>query len=79
MAKAMKSTPIQAARGPVKLGGAPAFAPIQNVYICQVKPVNGELRNVPIKICNSVNPWGFLDQSEREAGFRKYSRDRPTP
>jgi branched-chain amino acid transport system substrate-binding protein len=79
LARALKSTPIRAARGPVKLSGPPAFSPIQNIYVCQVKSVNGELRNVPIKTYANVNPWGFLDQSKWEASFRKYSSERPTP
>lgn len=79
LVKALKSTPIQAARGPVKLSGAPAFAPIQNIYICKVQSVNGELRNVPIKTYTNVNPWGILDQSKWETSFKKYSSERPTP
>jgi branched-chain amino acid transport system substrate-binding protein len=79
LARALKSTPIQAPRGPVKLSGAPAYSPIQNIYICQVKSVNGELRNVPTKTYTNVSPWGFLNQAKWEASFRKYSADRPTP
>ncbi|HUZ88842.1 MAG TPA: penicillin-binding protein activator [Candidatus Acidoferrales bacterium] len=76
--KAMKSTSIVSSRGPVKLSGAPAFAPIQNIYICQVQRVNGVLHNVPIKTYTNVQPWGDLSESEWEAGFRKYSAARPT-
>jgi len=75
----MKSTAIVSSRGPVKMSGAPAFAPIQNVYICQVKQVNGELRNVPIKTYTNVQPWGTLSKSQWAAGFAKYSAARPTP
>ena len=77
--KAMKSTAIVAPRGPVKLSGGPAFAPIQNIYICEVKQVNGELRNVPIKTYANVQPWGALTESQWEEGFKKYSAARPTP
>ena len=75
----MKSTQIVSSRGPVRLSGAPAFAPIQNTYICQVKQVNGELRNVPIQTYTNVQPWGKLSESKWEAGFIKYSAARPTP
>lgn len=77
--KAMKGTAIVAARGPVKLSGAPAFSPIQNIYICEVKQVNGELRNVPIKTYPNVQPWGTLTEAKWEEGFKKYSAARPTP
>jgi branched-chain amino acid transport system substrate-binding protein len=77
VASAMRSTPIVASRGPVRLSGAPAFAPIQNIYICEVKQVAGALRNVPIKTYTSVKPWGSLSQSTWEANFRKDSTGRP--
>jgi len=77
LSAALKSTPIQAARGPVKLSGAPAFAPIQNIYICQVKSVNGELRNVPIKTYAKLPPWGPLSESEWRTLFEKDSSGRP--
>ena len=79
LVQAMKSTPIVSSRGPVKLSGAPAFAPIQNIYICKVEQVNGALRNVPIKTYTNVQPWGDLGESAWEAGFNKYSSARPTP
>src|SRR5205809_5443247 len=71
LASAMRSTPIVAARGPVRLSGAPAFSPIQNIYICEVKQVGGALRNVPIKTYVNVNPWGSLSKSAWETEFRK--------
>jgi hypothetical protein len=73
----MRSTPIVASRGPVRLSGAPAFSPIQNIYICEVKQVAGVLRNVPIKTYTAVKPWGSLSQSTWEANFRKDSTGRP--
>ena len=78
VAAAMRSTPIVAARGPVRLSGAPAFAPIQNIYICEVKQVAGALRNVPIKTYTAVKPWGSLSQSAWESNFRKDSAGRPS-
>src|SRR5919204_1821538 len=77
--KAMRTTAIQAARGPVKLSGAPAYSPIQNIYICQVQNVGGALRNVPIKTYSNVQPWGPLPQKTWEAEYRHDSADRPTP
>ena len=75
--KQLKATQIVAPRGPVKLSGAPAFSPIQNNYICEVKQVNGELRNVPIKTYKNVQPWGTLPQKTWEQGFKRYSSARP--
>ena len=78
LVKALKSTEIVAARGPVKLSGPPAFSPIQNIYICQVKQVGSDLRNVPIKTYTNVQPWGTLPQAKWEESFKKYSAARPT-
>ena len=78
VATAMRSTPIVAARGPVRLSGAPAFAPIQNIYICEVKQVGNVLHNVPIKTYLSVKPWGTFSQSTWETHFRSYSTGRPS-
>lgn len=75
---AMRTTPIQSARGPVKLSGAPAFSPTQNIYICEVKRVNNELRNVPIKTYSNVPPWGPLTEKEWESAFRHDSAARPS-
>ena len=77
--KAMRSTQIVAARGPVKLSGPPAYSPIQNVYICEVKSVNGELRNVPIKTYPNVQPWGPLSQQAWIDEYKHDSAARPTP
>lgn len=78
LAQAMRSTPIVSSRGPVKLTGAPAFSPIQNIYICQVKQVGGALRNMPIKTYTAVKPWGTLSESAWETEFRKDANGRPT-
>ncbi|HLH68590.1 MAG TPA: penicillin-binding protein activator [Candidatus Dormibacteraeota bacterium] len=77
--QAMRTTPIVSARGPVKLSGPPAYSPIQNIYICQVEQVNGELRNVPIKTYKNVPPWGILPESKWIEEFRHDSAARPTP
>lgn len=77
--RAMRTTPIVAARGPVKLSGPPAYSPIQNIYICQVQGVNGVLRNVPIKTYTNVPPWGPLTQSEWVAEVKHDSAAEPTP
>lgn len=77
LTKAMRTTPIVAARGPVKLTGAPAYSPIQNIYICEVKMVNGALRNVPIKTYPNVQPWGPLSQDKWIEEFKHDSAARP--
>jgi branched-chain amino acid transport system substrate-binding protein len=56
---AMKSTPIVAPRGPVKLNPT-VDAPNQNIYVCKVENVNGTLEDVPIKTYPNVLPWGTL-------------------
>ena len=48
VARELKSTPISAPRGPVRLSPV-VDAPIQNVYICKVESVHGTLEDVPIK------------------------------
>jgi branched-chain amino acid transport system substrate-binding protein len=77
--KAMRSTPIVSARGPVKLSGPPAYSPYQNIYVCTVKDVGGHLRNVPIMTYHNVPPWGPLTEQEWLAAFVRDSAARPTP
>lgn len=76
VAKAMQSVKIQAPRGPVSISDK-THSPIQNVYICEVKSVDGALRNVPIKTYESVQPEGPLDFNAWEAHFRHDSKARP--
>ena len=59
MAHALKTTPITAPRGPVRLSTV-VDAPIQNIYICKVENVHGTLEDVPIKTYPNVQPWGTL-------------------
>lgn len=75
--KAMKTTPIVAARGPVRLSPT-GFSPIQNTYMCEVKQVGSDLRNVPIKTYTNVQPWGTLSEAKWRDSFKKYSASRPT-
>jgi branched-chain amino acid transport system substrate-binding protein len=77
--KAMRATSFQAPRGPFKLSGAPAYSPIQNIYICQVQNVNGALRNVPIKTYTNVQPWGPLTEQAWTDVYKKNSGSPPTP
>jgi branched-chain amino acid transport system substrate-binding protein len=77
--KAMRTTPIQTARGPVKLSGPPAYSPIQNIYICQVQNVNGALRNVPVKTYPNVQPWGPLTEQVWLDEYKHDSGGPPTP
>jgi branched-chain amino acid transport system substrate-binding protein len=74
--KALKATPIAAPRGPVSMNPS-TWSPIENIYICEVKRVNGVLRNVPIKTYTKVPPWGPLTESEWRTLFEKDSAGRP--
>ena len=76
VAKALQSVNIKAPRGPVEISDE-THSPIQNVYICQVQEVEGQLRNVPIKTFDSVPPEGPLEYDEWEAHFRHDSAGRP--
>ncbi|GAA1791558.1 ABC transporter substrate-binding protein [Planosporangium flavigriseum] len=77
MAKAMKQVTINAPRGPVSISDK-SFSPIQNIYICQVKMVNGELRSIPIKTYEKVPPQGnVLDYATWEKNFKRYTQARP--
>jgi branched-chain amino acid transport system substrate-binding protein len=75
--KVMKTTPIVAPRGPVALN-TETNSPIQNVYICRVQSVNGELRNVPIKTFTHVQPWGTLGKADWLAHYSHDSSARPS-
>jgi branched-chain amino acid transport system substrate-binding protein len=74
--KALKSTTIVAPRGPVKLNKS-TDSPVQNIYVCEVREVNGHLRNVPIKTYANVQPWGPLTPTEWEQHFLRDSAGRP--
>jgi branched-chain amino acid transport system substrate-binding protein len=63
-------------RGPIRLSSE-FGAPIQNVYICQVKRVNGDLRNVPLYTFKNVQPWGPLSKQEWLDHFNHDSAGRP--
>jgi branched-chain amino acid transport system substrate-binding protein len=73
---AMKATKIVAPRGPVSLSPV-TLSPIENIYVCQVKNVNGELRNVPVATYPSVPPWGILSRSAWETHFRHDTAAQP--
>jgi branched-chain amino acid transport system substrate-binding protein len=78
VARTLKSTPITAPRGPVRLS-ALVDAPIQNDYICKVENVNGTLEDVPIKTYPSVPPWGTLPRATWTAEFTADSVGHPSP
>lgn len=59
IARALKSTPISAPRGPVKLSPL-VDGPVQNSYICKVEDVHGTLEDVPVRTYAAVPPWGTL-------------------
>ncbi|MBJ7604513.1 MAG: ABC transporter substrate-binding protein [Candidatus Dormibacteraeota bacterium] len=73
----LKSTAIRAPRGPVKLSTA-TNSPVENIYICEVKRVGSDLRNVPIKTFKDVQPWGNLDQKQWLDVYAKNATTRPT-
>ena len=76
VAKALKTTPITAPRGPVKLSPV-VDGPIQNDYICKVENVHGTLEDVPIKTYPSVQPWGTLPYKTWVQEFTADSVGRP--
>ena len=75
--KALLSTPIVAARGPVKMNTS-VYAPIQNIYVCQVENVNGHLSNVPIKTYKNVEPWGPMAEAQWSSLLATDSAGRPS-
>jgi branched-chain amino acid transport system substrate-binding protein len=74
---AMKSTPIVAPRGPVKLN-LTVDAPTQNIYVCKVENVNGTLEDVPIKTYPNVLPWGTLPYAVWQKEYATDSTSAPT-
>ncbi len=78
VAHALKTTPITAPRGPVRLSTV-VDAPIQNVYICKVENVHGTLEDVPIKTYPAVQPWGTLPYQTWVAEYTANSVGRPSP
>jgi branched-chain amino acid transport system substrate-binding protein len=73
----MKATAIVAPRGPVHLN-TKYWTPVQNIYICQVKRVNGDLRNVPIFTYHDVEPWGPLTEAQWLTHFKHDANGRPS-
>jgi branched-chain amino acid transport system substrate-binding protein len=71
--EALKSTPIQAARGPVSVQTS-TNSPIQTIYIRKVEMVGGHLRNVPIQTFQKVQPWGPLPQDQWQKQATNYTR-----
>jgi branched-chain amino acid transport system substrate-binding protein len=76
VAHALKTTPITAPRGPVRLNTL-VDAPIQNIYICKVESVHGTLEDVPIKTYPNVEPWGSLPYRTWLQEFTTDSTGRP--
>lgn len=74
--KALRSTPIAAPRGPVKIDSW-SLAPVQNIYIRKVQNVNGTLMNVPIYTFENVPPWDQMDKNKWAAQYLAYSKARP--
>jgi branched-chain amino acid transport system substrate-binding protein len=59
VARALKTTPVTAPRGPMRLNLV-VDGPVQNDYICKVERVHGTIEDVPIKTYQSAPPWGTL-------------------
>jgi branched-chain amino acid transport system substrate-binding protein len=78
VAHALKTTPIVAPRGPVRLSSV-VDAPIQNIYICKVENVHGTIEDVPIKTYPAMQPWGTLPYKAWQAEYATDSTGRPTP
>ena len=55
--------------------------PIQNVYICQVKKVAGDLRNVPVYTYNAVPLFGGasgISESDWYEELKRNAAGRPS-
>ncbi|MGE5133332.1 MAG: ABC transporter substrate-binding protein [Gemmatimonadota bacterium] len=78
VARTLKTTPISAPRGPVKLSPL-VDGPIQNTYICKVEKVHGTLEDVPVKTFAAVPPWGTLPYSAWRQEFIADSVGQPHP
>ena len=76
LASTLRSTAVQAPRGPVSLNHS-TWSPNENIYICQVERVGNDLRNVPIKTYKDVAPWGTMSQSAWLSLFNKDAAGRP--
>ncbi len=76
VAHTLKTTPITAPRGPVRLNTV-VDAPIQDIYICKVESVHGTLEDVPIKTYPDVEPWGTLPYRTWRQEFTADSTGRP--
>jgi branched-chain amino acid transport system substrate-binding protein len=76
LTRALRTTPITAPRGPMRLNTV-LDAPIQNIYICKVESVHGTLEDVPIKTYPDVEPWGTLPYHTWLQEFTADSTGRP--
>lgn len=74
--KALRTTPIVAPRGPVKIDPS-TLTPIENDYLRVVREVNGRLSNVPIHTFENVKPWDGLPKAQWEKQYVQYSHSRP--
>lgn len=74
---ALMNVNITAPRGPVRLD-TQFKTPIENMYICQVKTVDGALRNVPVKTYSEVPAWGPLTKTAWLDEFKRDTSGRPS-
>jgi branched-chain amino acid transport system substrate-binding protein len=63
LVNALKGISVDAPRGPLTMDPT-TNAPTQNVYISQVKEVDGQLRNVPTQTIDKQPPWGTFPKDE---------------
>jgi branched-chain amino acid transport system substrate-binding protein len=78
VARALKTTPVTAPRGPMRLSLV-VDGPIQNDYICKVENVHGTMEDVPIKTYPSVQPWGTLAYRTWLQVYQADSVGQPSP
>jgi branched-chain amino acid transport system substrate-binding protein len=78
VARALKTTPVTAPRGPMRLNLV-VDGPIQNDYICKVESVHGTIEDVPIKTYQSAPPWGTLPYQTWLQVFSADSVGQPSP
>lgn len=68
---------LNTARGPISINST-YNGPVQNVYICQVKKVNGSYRNVPLYTFPKLQPWGLMTKADWLEHFTHDGTARPS-
>jgi branched-chain amino acid transport system substrate-binding protein len=76
LAEALKRVRLTLPRGPVAISPVTA-TPVQNIYVCVVRPEGGVLHNVPVATFRAVPPWGLLPYGLWKATYIGDSSGRP--